>query len=723
MIIKLQKLKVLLIFFLSTLIFISCEKFVMPEYNEPVKSYLEYWASTCQVGKVNFISENVTIDDIPNLSASKPIEIDIIAINPKKHRLLCKEGGKNFSLTNESGTLSFSGYSEKMEDSSLVKITAVLTDESEGQVITLAGGLWPENRQGWQEAELKDSFKELFTSVKFIQNTPPDNIKNLTVPDSLINRKHYVSFELPDQSLNRNAGSTYEIAYYLRETDGNLYYKGTKTLSLSDNKNPASSNIFFYYFDEQEDNLSYEYTVQVKGPRKLKSEILSTVPGLGVKELCEPDITFGPDFTGKADSEGYQYIELPSGRTEVSYSISTNENDADVSGTIDGKIFNGVHNGTLPIGKHTIVTKIAKNNCRAVVVTRKIKVVKELQKPSVNFYSNYTRIHDSQDAEDTRYREYGCYNINLTLSGTGVLDFDVIAADTEDSVSVRIDGSSVTSDRNLELGPHILTLSVSRPDYITRTFTEKVYVQGILTNAEINPVCTSFSGDNYEFSYLTYDSMPVTVTAGNIGNTVEVLVNDVPSSLNFSLDADSRNNVKVMQSRQYCKTPAPLVKQMNVKIKPITLEFNNHTQTGILDVYLSGFSRNEFDLKGQIRVEYNYLHTSTGNYEPMSCLIFGYESAKYGVTQGRWQNLNDSDLRNHKLILTSPSDEIRVSMEKVRRNVGGGSDEQLGGGSKTKLLSDLKMERDGNFWIFISDAITGNGRSIKPRIKFTPGEE
>lgn len=719
---KLRKFKTLFIVLVTSLFFSSCDNLSLPDYNEPVKEYLDYWSSTCQISKAKFISENVTINDIPNLSASKPIEIEIFVINPKKYRLLCKKDGTNFSLSNDSGTLSYSQYSEVQNGTSTIKIKAALSDESEGQVITLSGGLWPENRLSWSESELKDSFRELFTTVKFIQNTPPDNIKNLRVPENSINNKHYVSFEIPDQSLNRNAGATYEISYYLREADGHLYYKGTKEVSMNDNRNSSSSDIFFYYFDEQEDYLSYEYAVQVVGPRGLKSELFSTVPGLGVKELCEPEISFTPGLSGNTDNEGYQYIEIPFSENSASYNLISYDTGADISGTVDGVNFNGAHNGSLPLGKHTITAKIRKDNCREITVTKKIKVVKELQKPSVSFFSNYTRIYDSADAEDRNYSTYGCYNIDLTLSGTGTLEYNVSSDNAADSVTVNVDGSSVTSTGNLALGPHTITLSVSRPDYITKTFTEKVYVQGNLRLPEINPVCTSASGDNYEFSYLASDTMQVLVNPGNTGNNIEVLLNGSPVDQEFFLEPDASYTVKVKQSRQYCKTPEPLIKTMNVKIKPVILTFNNHSRAGILDVYLTGFSRDDFDLKGQIKVEYNYYNPVTENYEFKSHIVFSYENSKYGVSKNCWQNLNDSDLRSFTMTFTSPSDEIKVSMSDIRRNVGGGSDERLGGGNKTKQLKDLKQNKDDKYWIFISDAITGNGKSITPRIKFTPGE-
>ena len=216
-----EKIKVARILFYSIL-FVSCDT----SFNEPVREYFEYWSTTCQVGKVEFSSAKTIINGLENLSAKEQIQIDVFAINPKGFKLLQKGEGQCFSLQNSGATLSYSDYSETQVDPTYIKITAKLTDASEGQTITLSGGLYPENRTGWSESQLRESAPELFTSVSFIQNTPPDNIKNLRVPNEFFGAtgKHYVSFEIPDQSLNRNKNSTYQISYYLRESDGSVYY-------------------------------------------------------------------------------------------------------------------------------------------------------------------------------------------------------------------------------------------------------------------------------------------------------------------------------------------------------------------------------------------------------------------------------------------------------------------------------------------------------------------
>lgn len=231
-----------ILFYFILYLFASCK------FDEPVREYFKYWSSTCQVGKIEYASENVVIDNIPNLSASDFIELNLFMINPKNFKLILNpSGGYSFSFQNESGNLYVSEYSETMIDSTSMKIRAKLSDESEGQTIKLSGCLWPENRTSFSEADLKSQSPELFYSTSFIQNTPPDNIRNMRVVKQTLGGKNaYLSFEPPDQSFKRNQNSTYEIKCWLRESDGNIYYKGSRILSLSDNRNPDAGSKSFW---------------------------------------------------------------------------------------------------------------------------------------------------------------------------------------------------------------------------------------------------------------------------------------------------------------------------------------------------------------------------------------------------------------------------------------------------------------------------------------------
>ncbi len=327
-----------ILFYSILFLFVSCDTL----FNEPVRQYFDYWSTTCQVAKVEFSSAKTTIDGVENLSAKEQIQIDVFAINPKGFKLLQKTEGLCFSLQSSGGTLSYSDYSETQVDSAYIKITAKLTDTSEGETITLSGGLYPENRIGWTDDQLRESVPELFTSVSFIQNTPPDNIKNMTVPrgeSAVIDGKHYVSFDVPDQDRNRNKDSTYEIKYYLNE-GGSLNYKGSRILTLDDNKNPTpGSSTFFYCFDEQEPLLYYDYTVQVIGPRGLRSEIFSTDSKLGVHQVSEPVVTVN-NLNGIKDEEGFECVEVENESDIVSFAVVKASGDDTLTVTLDGSEVN-----------------------------------------------------------------------------------------------------------------------------------------------------------------------------------------------------------------------------------------------------------------------------------------------------------------------------------------------------------------------------------------------
>ena len=44
--------------------------------DEPVKEYFEHWTSTCQVGKIEYATDHVSMNGMQNLSAANPIEIN-----------------------------------------------------------------------------------------------------------------------------------------------------------------------------------------------------------------------------------------------------------------------------------------------------------------------------------------------------------------------------------------------------------------------------------------------------------------------------------------------------------------------------------------------------------------------------------------------------------------------------------------------------------------------
>ncbi len=492
---------------LVCLLHVSCDfgNFITPSYDESFESYLDYWSSTCEVGQVNYVSSNVKMSNGPNVSAQNQIEIDVIVINPKEYALLCKSGGGNcFRFQNEAGDLVYTNYSEEMIDPSKIKIKANLTDASEGQTITLTGCLWPENTSNFTEDALRRQNQKLFYSENFIQNTPPDEVRNVYVPSGMMANKHYVSFEIPDQTKNKNQGVKFEIQYFLRENSG-LTKKGSRVLSLSDSK--TSGNVFTYYFDEQEDYLAYEYSVKVLGVRGLNLDPVSTDPGLGVHVMVEPTITFETPLTGHVDAQGYEYIEVESDSSTVSYSISSEEAGAELSGTLDGVSFTGVQNGTLAVGAHTIVATVHKDRCRDVTVTRKIMVARTMNGATLTFTGvTYNNI----DTNGFRY-----YEVNTNAD---VVPYSIIA--TEDNVTLTgtvddIPFSGSTSG-DLAIGEHTLVATVSRENYNDVMVTEKIMVVKKLAPAVLtfSPTFNGCGEDGGNYEYIEVATSSATVSYG-----------------------------------------------------------------------------------------------------------------------------------------------------------------------------------------------------------------
>ena len=763
-----------------SILFVSCDT----SFNEPVREYFEYWSTTCQVGKVEFSSAKTIINGLENLSAKEQIQIDVFVINPKGFKLLQKGEGQCFSLQNSGATLSYSDYSETQVDPAYIKITAKLTDASEGQTITLSGGLYPENRTGWSESQLRESAPELFTSVSFIQNTPPDNIKNLRVPNEFFGatHKHYVSFEIPDQSLNRNKNSTYQISYYLRESDGSVYYKGTETRSLAENKNTSESTTFLYYFDGQEDNLFYEYTVQVIGPRGLKSEVYSTIPGLGVNELNEPTVTV-EDLNGLKDDDDYECVEVENENDAVSFTaVKADEGDT-LTVTVDGSEVASGSYTVSGIGQHTIVAMSAKDGSRPISVTKKIRIVKKqkeptyaapenlkvteetdgdtcieaeadtvvsytitaesgctmtvknscgntsvtsntnthtltlaslngdnsrvnsltvivkkqyctdktftkkvtlvkaIQEPTIRIYKNSGNdiiTASSSAPEESGYGDYTCYDLPLTTSGTGNANFEVTSG-TGESVSAKIDGSPATESGGkyaLSLGPQTVTLTVTKANCTTKTFTKKVYIQGVLSDPTIiytgiHDGTDSSGNPVYKFSYLTYDEMPVSVTAGNTGNTVSVEVKGATKDASgFSLAPDSTYTISVVQSRQYCKTTPAYERTVAVKIKPVTVT------SGQASMYCNfGDAGDENEMCGSIYLGKN------DSYD----LIRSFDKTEFA--QYTWVNFNST---SKTLVLSNTSDSICYKSDGMYEHDSTSDNDICTNASGTISLSTLK---------------------------------
>ena len=512
------------ILFYSILSLVSCAD----SYNEPVREYCEYWTTTCQVGKLDFSTEHVNMGGLPNLSARNAIEINLYTINPKGIKLLCKpdavtngtDGNGNFCLASEDGGLEVDNYSETLVDPTHIRIRANLRDDSEGQKITLSGCLWPENRAEFTEADLKAQSPELFYSQSFIQNTPPDNVKNMYVADGLFSssvEKCYLSFEVPNQSLKRNLDSKYEIGYYLRESDGKLHFEGSEILTLDQRRNTSGGSLFLYYFDGQEDGLtSYEYTVQVLGPHGRNSEKLSTDPSLGVCVLVEPTVTIEQTPNGLFD-ESYECYEVESASDSITFTATPGQEGDTLTVKDNGIELNptGGHYSVSGSGRHTIEVVSKRVGARAVTVTKKIRIEKTPDAAVFTFGKAFNGC--GTDASGFEYIE--------VASATGTVSYSATAPEEGTTLSLTDGGTSVSATGSLNVAAHTLVATVHKDFCNDVELTKKVKVVRELQEPtySFNPGTTGTKTGDFEWievadgsSYVTY-----TITAES-GCTMEI---------------------------------------------------------------------------------------------------------------------------------------------------------------------------------------------------------
>ena len=568
------------ILFYSILSLVSCAD----SYNEPVREYCEYWTTTCQVGKLDFSTEHVNMGGLPNLSARNAIEINLYTINPKGIKLLCKpdavtngtDGNGNFCLASEDGGLEVDNYSETLVDPTHIRIRANLRDDSEGQKITLSGCLWPENRAEFAEEDLKAQSPELFYSQTFIQNTPPDNVKNMYVADGLFSssvKKCYLSFEVPNQSLKRNLDSKYEIGYYLRESDGKLHFEGSEILTLDQRRNTSGGSLFLYYFDGQEDELtSYEYTVQVLGPHGRNSEKLSTDPGLGVCVLVEPTISIVQTPNGLFD-ESYECYEVESESDSITFTATPGQVGDTLTVKDNGIELNptGGRYSVSGSGRHTIEVVSKRVGARAVTVTKKIRIEKTPDAAVFTFGKDFNGC--GTDASGFEYIE--------VASATGTVSYTATAPEAGTSVSVTDGGSAVLASGSLNVAPHTLVATVHKDFCNDVELTKKVKVVRELQEPtySFNPGTTGTKTDDFEWievadgsSYVTY-----TITAES-GCTMEIKnsssLGNSTTNTPGNTNTDTLVSLSTSSSRDYTltitvKKPCYTDKSFTKKIKLI----------------------------------------------------------------------------------------------------------------------------------------------------------
>ena len=583
---------------LCSVMLLSCDT----SFNEPLREYFEYWTENVFVGRYETVSSHRMLGSQVNVSARENVRMDLILTNAKNFNLEVEESGSPcFSVLSSDGNdvASSKSISISTPQKNVISLSMALPDETEKEVLSLEGKFYI--------IKNSERFEQTY-SFSFRQNTPPDNPRNLRNPEEAeIDGYHCLHFDYPDQSLKRHQNLTYNVSCYLFE-NGAYTHIGTKTLTSLDSK---SSSDFTYYFENQEKSLRYDYVVTAVNPDGLKSETVSTAPNLGINYVTEPEISFSDNgaynkLTAEKDGVSYSVIEYTG--SSLSATVKNTSDGADMTVKINGE--SSSTTSVLTDGFNTIEVTVSKNLCRPITVTKNVYVIKALTEPKVRFFK-----HDGNDAmepsgevpEESGYSDYTCYNLALTQGGTGNANFEVTLGSRE-SIAVEIDDTLASANNGkytIDLGPHIIKLTVTKEYCTPKVLTKKVYIQGILREPEVtssNGTKNSGSGNTdedpqeWQFSYLSYDTMNCKISAGNTDNTVNLNV------IGFEVAEDSVElhpgsttyKLEITQKRKHCKTLV-ITKYVTVKIKPITLTLGN------IKMYHDGDdNKDEVELDGKI---------------------------------------------------------------------------------------------------------------------------
>ncbi|MCR5613390.1 hypothetical protein [Treponema sp.] len=457
------------------------------------------------------------------------------------------------------------------------------------------------------------------------------------------------------------------------------------------------------------------------------------------EDAAEPLFEFTPERNGMSDSNSYEYIEVANSLAKASYKISP-QDGASISGKVDGVSFTGTKTGELAVGQHTITVTSAKLGYTSCHVTKHIYVIAPLSEPSLYFYANNTtnRIYTS----DEPVVSYETYDIPLTASGTGVAKMEV-SLGTGESVTVE-DGDDVLTASNgqyeLSLGPHELTITVSKTGYSPMAITKNIYIQGILADPDVVKVTStdieSGSGNSQQdpkvikFNYLSADTLTCRIKPGNTDNTVELHKStedgDVISNATTGFDAGCETvlTLVIIQSRQYCKT-LKTTKYVKGMIKPITLKYEVDSIGDDLQVDLAGFGENSFNARGEVSVWASVAQSFKA--------IWHYEGSNHGVRQGGWCTIRDTDaaFRSWSADFSSPKDTVKIRFTKFRRDRNNKSDIFFRNGDydfPEIKLSDIKKGKGesstaGTSWTYICDKKYCGDQGARPKVRFTATEK
>ena len=433
------------------IMFISCS-------NPSLKEYLDYWSGTVRVGRVEVETQYAVINQQCNVNGINEVVLDLLVINPQKYELLCKKSSdapSSFSVVDENGVVAADIMEVNQISSDIIRVSMQLFDENEGKRLTLSGNLYPKNMpQLWEDSAC---------SWSFIQNSPPDEFKNLDDSNSsTYEGKHFISFTVPEQTKKRNQDIVYEIACYDPETHSLI---NKARVSPSENKNNSEKE-FHYYFDNQSEDIYYGYTVRVIDSTGLSTELFSTIDGLGIPQIVQPSISFNIQPNGFTDSDGYEYYEIPENQT-FSYKIEKSNPADRIECKINGE-FSSETKADLQEGSYDITIKTSRDGCYPEELKKKIKVVKELEEPNISFTGDYI---ESQDIYQFSYLSYNNMPYKITPKESGA------------KVNVKIDGTEVSNaadgnDSKLCVGNHVINITVEKenqkPKDVTVNLTVKI---------------------------------------------------------------------------------------------------------------------------------------------------------------------------------------------------------------------------------------------------------
>lgn len=125
-----------------------------------------------------------------------------------------------------------------------------------------------------------------------------------------------------------------------------------------------------------------------------------------------------------------------------------------------------------------------------------------------------------------------------------------------------------------------------------------------------------------------------------------------------------------------------------------------------VQIYMSGFGTDDtFDGKGYISLDGQKL--------------MYWENSSLNITPNKWDWLHDGNTESvYSRTIYSPSDTLKLYLQDIRRNIGGGSDKGLDYNPTEDIpFSKLREGSEKDGWLY-SSVFRNNGRSVQVRIKF-----